>query len=125
LRRRSFLFQRLRRVYLFIFSFPQRSRGRTLIVFAKIFSAAKNYIAIRLYADGEKKSVFIYNIFFWPSFVKSDFAFYHFNGFSSSCSIKLITEHSPLSFVSVGEGVPNSNSNNNNRVGKTPVRHVQ
>jgi len=83
-----------------------RSRGRTLIVFAKIFRAAKNYIVIRLYIRRRrKKSVFIYNIFFWPSFVKSDFAFYHFNGFPSSCSIKLITEHSPLSFVSVCEGV--------------------
>jgi len=55
--------------------------------------------------EEEKKCVFIYNIFFWPSFVKTDFAFYHFNGFPSSCSIKLITEHSPLSFVSVCEGV--------------------
>jgi len=76
----------------------------------------------------QKKKVFSYTIFsFGRPFVKSDFAFYHFNGFPSSCSIKLITEHSPLSFVSVCEGVPNSNSNNNNnnRVGKTPVRYVQ
>jgi len=93
--------------FLFIFYYSYSfSRSNAYCVCKNIQCCEKLHCDSSLHqTKKKKKSVFIYNIFFWPSFVKSDFAFYHFNGFPSSCSIKLITEHSPLSFVSVCEGV--------------------